>query len=445
MHDFDPFERRLAATLRADADLGVARFESASIARAAIASGRPRSLRSRVGMALTFGRPTFGLAYLLLLLALGLALVAGLIVAGALRTRPVVPSGWAPTGEMTEARTWHTATLLSGGTVLVVGGSNGDAIASVELYDPTTRSWTVTGGMAEARQDHTATLLPDGTVLVAGGAAANAAMASAEVYDPATRSWAATGSMIEARADHTATLLRDGKVLVAGGFGVTSAELYDPKTGTWTSTGAMIADRAYHTATLLPDGRLLVVGGFNSNRSTTSSGNQATASAEIYDPRTGTWTLAAPMAEPRAGHTATLLPRGQVLVAGGSKGGGSFLPTASAEMYDPGAGSWTVTGSMSAALVYAAATLLPDGTVLVAAGSSRTSNNDPADPVPPAELYNPDSGSWTTTHRMTEARTYPTATLLEDGTVLVAGGRTKPILGSPIASAEVYGPTSETR
>jgi N-acetylneuraminic acid mutarotase len=446
MHDFDQFERRLAAALRSDADQRLARFEPASIARTAIASGRPRSFRGRIGTALTIGRPQTGVAYLLLLLILGLALVAGVVVAGALRTRPAEPSEWVPVGVMGEARTWHTATLLPGGTVLVVGGSTGaDSLPAAELYDPRTGSWVPTGSMAEPRAGHTATLLPDGQVLVAGGSASNDASASAELYDPATGSWTATGSMGEARADHTATLLLDGRVLVAGGFGVTSAEVYDPRVGTWAPTGAMIADRAYHTATLLPDGRVLVVGGFNSNRSTTSSENQATASAEIYDPGTGTWTLAATMAEPRAGHTATLLPDGRVLVAGGSTANDSLHATASVERYDPGTGSWLATGSMNVARVYAAATLLPDGSVLVAGGFSGGSNIEPTGAVAPAGLFDPTSGAWTVTNRMTEARTYPTATLLVDGTVLVTGGRTKPVLGSALASAERYGPGGGTR
>lgn len=434
MNDFDRFERRFSAALRSDADLSVTRFEPASIAHAAIARGRPVSIRGRLGTALTFGRLRIGVSYLLLVLVLGLALVAGIIVAGALRNP--VPSGWLPTGYMSVARSWHTATLLPGGTVLVVGGSNGvDSLASTELYDPSTRSWAMTGLLAGARGDHTATLLPDGKVLVAGGAAANAYVASAELYDPATGSWTATGSMSDARADHTATLLLDGKVLVAGGFETTSAELYDPASRTWAPTGAMIVDRAYHTATLLPDGRVLIAGGFS------GSSTSALASAELYDPRTGKWTPAGTMGEARAGQTATLLADGNVLITGGSTSGDSFHPTASAELYDPGIGSWVATGHMTAARVYAAATLLPDGTVLVAGGSSRTSKDDPAGiAAAPAQLYHPDSGSWTATTRMAVARTYPTGTLLNDGTVLVTGGRTKPTFGTSIASAELYGP-----
>lgn len=439
MSDFDPFERRLAAALRSDADQGIAWFEPSSIARAAIASSYPRSFRSGLRTVVAFGRLTMRASYLLVILALVLALIVGAIAAGAFRTRPAGPFRWTVTGAMIETRTWHSATLLADGKVLVAGGSNGDAaLASAELYDPSTGSWAATGTMAGARDDHTATLLPDGRVLVTGGSDGNAAVASAELYDPNTGSWAATGTMAEARNNHTATLLPDGRVLVAGGFGVSSAELYDPTSGTWAPTGAMHQDLAYHTATLLPGGKVLVVGGF------VGSGTAAVTSAELYDPATGSWTLLGTMVAARAAQTATLLPGGHVLVVGGSSSSGSFQPIASAEVYDPGTGMWTGTGSMSTVRVYAAATLLSDGTVLVAGGSSQTASNDPVGPDP-AELYDPDGGSWTSTGRMIEARTYPTATLLQSGKVLVTGGRSEPVLGSSLASAELYDPRTGTR
>jgi hypothetical protein len=143
---------------------------------------------------------------------------------------------------MVEARSWHAATLLPDGTVLVAGGQGstgsgggevGFLIASAELYDPDTGTWTATGSMIEARLDHRATRLSDGRVLVTGGG-----LASAEVYDPDSGTWSATASMIEGREGHTATLLSAGTVLVVGGYAIdasgtlTSAELYDPGSGT---------------------------------------------------------------------------------------------------------------------------------------------------------------------------------------------------------------------
>jgi N-acetylneuraminic acid mutarotase len=187
--------------------------------------------------------------------------------------------------------------------------------------------------------------------------------------------------MIEVRANPTITLLRDGRMLVAGGqfFGLGTAELYDPDSGTWTATGSMAEGRIGHTAALLPDGRVLVAGGYTND----SSGSFATmlASAELYDPSNGTWTVTGNMIQARNDHTATSLPDGTVLVAGGSNVS-SGTQLASAELYDPNSGSWTITVSMTEARSGHTATLLLDGTVLVAGAGGGT-----------PELYDPGSGT----------------------------------------------------
>jgi hypothetical protein len=162
----------------------------------------------------------------------------------------------------------------------------------------------------------------------------------AEIYDPATGQWTITGSMTSAHWLHTATLLPSGKVLVAGGFGdsdvISVAELYDPATGTWTATGSMNIRRSEHTATLLPNGKVLVAGG-----STDGGTPGVLSSAELYDPTTGTWVMIGAMSAGRFRHTATLLPSGKVLIAGGINS--SDEPLSSAELYDVGLGfnaSW---------------------------------------------------------------------------------------------------------
>ena len=172
-------------------------------------------------------------------------------------------------------------------------------------------------------------------------------------------------------------MLPNGKVLVAGGVNggvsLASAELYDPASGTWTATGSLGAARYLHTATLLPNGKVLVAGGVNDT-------NGTLASAELYDPASGNWSTTGGLATARDNHTATLLPNGKVLVAGGINSGNSVF--AGAELYDPASGTWTATGSLNTARRLHTATLLPSGKVLVAGGQSAGGL-----PLASAELY----------------------------------------------------------
>jgi hypothetical protein len=203
------------------------------------------------------------------------------------------------TGNMSISRLGHTATLLPNGKVLIAGGQTeapgvGSSISfTAELYDPASVSFALTGNLSNARFGHTATLLKNGEVLVAGGVASFATppflTVTAELYNPAGGSFALAGSMSNARADHIAALLANGTVLVAGGNAVKvdvsfSAEVFDPVTGSFNPTGSMFTPRSLHTATLLTDGRVLVIGGDDGNgcNSPDSCGISPLASAELY-------------------------------------------------------------------------------------------------------------------------------------------------------------------
>lgn len=289
-----------------------------------------------------------------------------------------------------------------------------------ELSDPSVGSWTATAPMRADRWGHTATLLPDGSVLVTGGHIhSGMPLASAERFDPRTGAWTVTGSASVGRGSHTATLLADGRVLVAGGSsligdGIDSAELYDPRTGAWTAAPRMGTGRQAQTATLLSDGRVLVGGG--GGEFPGADGSSSSDTAEIYDPVTGRWTATARLTEARTRYAATLLPDGRVLVVGGST---VDEPIArSAERFDPDTGIWSSTSSMGDARSDHTATLLPNGTVLVAGGFGMGSTYSD---LASAELFDPGRGSWSATLSMSKARSDFTATLLLDGTVLVLG------------------------
>jgi N-acetylneuraminic acid mutarotase len=268
---------------------------------------------------------------------------------------------------------------------------------------------------------------------------------------PATGTWTATGNLITARAEFTATLLLDGKVLVAGGIPdnteqveLASAELYNPSTGTWSSTGSMSTPRSNHTATLLANGKVLVAGGVCSPQTTKGcptvfDPDGAIAAAELYDPATGKWTGTGSMTTERYLHTATLLDDGDVLVTGAEHQDGIL---ASAELYHSGTGKWTAIRSMITARTSQFAVKLGDGRVLIAGGVGPVSPTEHGR-LASAEGYDPGTRKWAATGDLITARSQRgTAALLGDGNVLVAGGSGP---GDPmLASAELYDPVNGT-
>jgi hypothetical protein len=188
---------------------------------------------------------------------------------------------------------------------------------------------------------------------------------------------------------HTATLLADGRVLVVGGDdgtegGLASAELYDPTTGTFRLTGSMETPRQNHTATLLSDGRVLVVGGDAFHTYGLPLGHKLLDSAELYDPKTGAFRSTGSTSGAE-NCTATLLSNGRVLFAGGDDGSASL---SSAQLYDPTTGTFNSIGSMTTGREGHTATLLSDGRVLLAGGQSGGNTNS-GTPFAAAELYQP--------------------------------------------------------
>jgi hypothetical protein len=361
-------------------------------------------------------------------------------------------SVFTPTNNMQSPREWHTATPLHNGEVLVIGGfdNSQNVLAAAELFDPIKAVFVSAGALGTARVHHTATLLKNGKVLVTGGSNSNArALAVAEIFNPKMSSFGPTVSDLgTARSEHAATLLSNGTVLVTGGLdsngnALETAELFDPVSETFTPTGSLAGGpRLAHTATLLSDGTVFVTGGLD------NSGN-ALATAEVYDPNAGTFTTTGSLGTARYAHTATLLMNGKVLVAGGLS-----TPTddlASAELFDPSTGSFETTLIwMEQRRSAHTATLRADGTILIAGGSILSTgicglNCITLVPLSSAtaEVFNPITQMFTPTGDLGTSRFSHTATLLDNGTVLITGGvtalvRRRQLLSSVLSTAELF-------
>jgi hypothetical protein len=399
-------------------------------------------VKSQLRKHLCFSRMVFALSSGLLFLPTGCAnpSTSATPSASPPSASPSAPSAPAPTvtgnftavGNMTTVRAAHTATLLGNGKVLIAGGEgNGfQALASAELYDPSTRTFAPTGSMNTPRYAHSATLLADGRVLIAGGTQdfnLDTSVFTAEIYDPSTGVFTATGDLtsiggeVSALPGNVTTLLPDGRVLVAA---PNNAEIYDPKSGTFTPTGPYANPSITYgtTVTLLTNGKILVTGGC-------VSGTCNVAVTELFDPQSGTFGVTGPMMAkyfPDYGYTATLLTDGRVLFLG------SFDFTGDAEVYDPAAGTFaSIAGAISQEL--APASRLADGTVLVAGGQLPGGNGSAY-----AVRYVPTSGTFEPAGEMTAGRHEHTATPLPDGTVLITGGFS--VWPNPTSSAEVYKP-----
>ncbi len=293
--------------------------------------------------------------------------------------------------------------------------------------------WTVAPAGAASISAGLATGTAPGNATVTAtvsGIGGSAALTVNQVFVP-------TGSLNTARYYHSATLLDDGQVLVAGGIGpipgpsgalgeLASAELYNPNTGTFTFTGNLNTARDGHSATLLNNGTVLIAGG--------SGGAGELAAAELYNPASMTFTPTGSLNTARYEHTASMLPNGKVLIAGGY-GGGNVL--AGAELYNPGSGGFIPTGSLNTARFGATATVLAGGQVLIAGGAGANGA------LAGAEIYDPVAGTFTPTGSLNTARSGATATLLNTGLVLIADGYNYALTG-PLNSAELYDPAAGT-
>ena len=352
------------------------------------------------------------------------------------------------TGDMGSKRALHGTALLPDGKVLVVCGiaDFGVFVTTAELYDPATGTFSDTGAPTAARMRPTVVRLADGRVLVAGGLADDGAtyLQSAEIYDPATGEFTATGDMTVRRYVASAALLEDGRVLLAGGFNrtdgpLTSAEIYDPATGEFTATGSLALPRSEPKAVVrLLDGRVLIAGGSNEDG--------PIGTAEIYDPAMGTFSnTTGDLVHKLEDHSLALLDDGRVLVVGGSDGGATGLPIyyADAELFDPSTGMFTTTGSLEFPREFTTASHLPDGRILIA-GGLHTGGGLGFGVVAEVEIYDPATGEFTRVDDMPVPLDEPAAVVLDDQRVLLVGGFDF-VNDLPTASAEFFTPDVNDR
>lgn len=407
-------------------------------------------------------------------------------------TPPVTPAAtasgqaaggsWQSAGTMQIAHAMSHAVLLPDGRVLVVGNDGGnldgvrDDSSSAELWDPSTNDWQASAGLNAPRSGFAAVAIPDGRVLVTGGMNRGTPASTAEpgdacwgtgaqsysstyLYDPRAGQpgWSRAGLLGTARTEPTMAVLGDGRVLVFGGF-------YRAGTTGATAPGAALA--AYHPR-----------GGGSARRPVADVGPNFTvpplATAELFDPTTGTWSPTGPMHYARYGAAAATLADGRVLVVGSVQGtwvsgGGEVLASDaaldSAEIYDPQTGRFALTGNLPAGdqrsgaygALAGSLVALPDGGALLV-GNERDWKHGGWDTrsfrydvrtgqwseVGRAFLveWDPDGNAWKETPGV-GGRSHAMVALLPDGRLLVAGGDAFATDTSASRDAAMYDPAT---
>ena len=340
-----------------------------------------------------------------------------LMVAGCTAAEPTSSPGSRATEDAPDAprageRAAHTATSLADGRILVAGGCIVDgcstATADAMIVGADGRTVTSVAPMSVPRTNHTATLLSDGRVVVVGGfiGEGEGLTGSIDVLDPATQTTTASATVVP-RGGHAAALLPDGRVLVVGGdtgAGYTAgAEIFDPATGAVSATSPLPWSADALEATVLHDGRVLVTGG----RVARETGSVAAA---IYDPPREEWTEVGPLAVPRFKHFQVTLADGRVLVGGGTPD--DRVLHGSTEVFDPGGGGFSAGPDLTEPRykLTGGALALPDGRVLVGAGGNSV------------ELVDVASRTSTVVVELDGTASFATVNRLDDHSALVLGG-----------------------
>lgn len=261
---------------------------------------------------------------------------------------------------MQTARVEHAAVTLKDGRIMVVGGTIATSPSlvgtnSAEIYDPATGQWSYTGNMIAARARTIARVLPDGKVFVMSKDGYNSPALYAEVWDPLTGVFTKTGNMANQTGWHGMVVLADGRVMKVGGYGsqyMAAAEIWDPATNLWSSTGAMAEARQDISPVLLPNGKVLVAGGSNS---------MTLSSTEIWDPTTGLFSAGSAMPSATKVHSSSVLPNGDIILLG------DYLQYL--VRYQSSSNQWNLTGPRRGTPRETNVSVLPGGNLLIAGGA----------------------------------------------------------------------------
>ncbi len=346
----------------------------------------------------------------------------------------LIDPDWSTTGSMTVGHWADQSFLRADGRVMVVAGcalsgcpttfarpACGQVLADTEVWAESTGTWSAGPPIATPRFAFAGVPLGTGDFLIAGGCVDTGCATttpSAELYVGASAVWTDAGALSVARAHGMSASLSDGDALVVGGCDgtacQTTSDRYHPlagSPGSWAPTASLATARGYGTATALGDGRVLVVGGCG-----TPDCNPILGDAEVYDPNANRWTPAGTMSSPRAGHTATLLGDGTVLVVGGCADAACTRTLPTTEIWTPD-GNFHPGPTMPGARHDHTATMLDTGEVLVAGGANGISTS-----VPQAEVYAPTQSRWIEMDPMHLDRAFHTAVRLQSHNVMLAGG-----------------------
>jgi hypothetical protein len=351
---------------------------------------------------------------------------------------------WSPAGNLSTGRYAPGAVLLPDGRVLVAGGYSFEqnrTHPTSELFDPAGGEWEDGPRLAFDRNFPLVLPLPGGDALFAAGYRNRVGTtATVERLDGKQVRFRTSTPAVEERELCSVTELADGRVLITGGYStlrrktLDSAEIMDPKTGAFTAVEAKLHHLRFgHAGVRLSDGRVLIVGG------KILATDESVLASELFDPATGKFTETGALAVGRDRPTGWLMPDGRrVLIAGGSAKDGGTTPARRCEVYDPATGRFSPGPELVRDRMAHTATPLPDGRVLLAGGWSTSENRT----TPQAELWDPKTERFLPAGTQQAGRHDHVAVLLKDGRVLVAGGKEGPAregVETPLL-AEIWSP-----